>query len=178
MKCTLFILLFPMVLFSQIEICEDELIKVEVEAIGVGNNFIWSSYPMVDIVSYGDEAELLISEIGVYTVELKFEYYGCDYVVYKTFEVIECIEWTIYIANALSPNGTNRTWFPKGENITIESIEIYDRWGHVVWSHNDVEFEGMADSGMELDGQFTYVVLFRDNRNIQRIRTGGVFIIR
>lgn len=171
------LLLIPFSAFGQFTVCDNEITTIQLNAVGQGSDFAW----YVDsghLIESGSQALVQVSEGGQYNVTVAFNYDGCSYSIDSKFAVDTCPRWSIWIPNAVSPNGTNREWFPIGENIKVESITIYDRWGHIAWAGN-VPFVGVALSGMELDGVFTYVLHFRElvNNSLQE-KTGSVVVVR
>jgi hypothetical protein len=181
MKALILLLITSTCLNAQrLQLCDNEALKVPMRVDAVGSNFVWSIYPSVNIQSNGSSAQATIIEAGTFTVTVDFETeLGCSYQVSGIFLVDTCPTWTIWIPNAISPNGTNRTWLPKGENIELLSIEIYDRWGKVQFSTKDSPFLGLNNNGNELDGVFTYQVYFRElvNNSYQK-KLGSIVIVR
>ena len=55
------------------------------------------------------------------------------------FVIIED-EYFIYVPNAFTPNfdGTNDIFLPVGEGVTEYKLHVYDRWGQLVFSTNDI----------------------------------------
>jgi hypothetical protein len=165
---------------QRLQLCDNEALKVPMRVDAVGSNFVWSIYPSANIQSSGSSAQAIITEAGIFEVTVDFETeLGCIYQVSGIFQVDTCPSWTIWIPNAVSPNGTNRTWLPTGENIELLSIEIYDRWGKVQFSTKDSPFLGLNNNGNELDGVFTYQVYFRElvNNSYQK-KIGSVVVVR
>jgi len=144
---------------------------------GDGENFIWSTSDG-EISPNGREAIINAYHEGNYNVLVKYVYNGCDYEITGKFVIDTCSRWSIWIPNAISPNGVNRTWMPKGENIRIDMIEIYDRWGRITW-YGTEEFLGYNLFGNEIEGVFSYVINFTELiKNTPQRRLGSVVIIR
>jgi hypothetical protein len=180
MKALILILLSSPLFAQSLQLCDNEVLKVPMRVDGVGSNFVWSIYPSADIQANGSFAQAEITEHGIFTVTVDFETeLGCSYQVSGIFEVDTCPSWTIWIPNAISPNGVNRTWIPDGENIELLSIEIYDRWGKVQYSTKQTPFLGLNNNGNELDGVFTYRVYFRELiKNSFQEKIGSVVVVR
>ncbi|MBK9284586.1 MAG: PKD domain-containing protein [Sphingobacteriaceae bacterium] len=49
--------------------------------------------------------------------------------------------FAIYVPNSFTPNGdgVNDGWFAKGIGVSKFNIQVYDRWGHVVFETNDMD---------------------------------------
>lgn len=80
------------------------------------------------------DTTISIIDTGIYIVELISEnQIGCTEVVKKTIEINDCL--LLYIPSAFTPNddGLNDTFKPVG-NIKDYSLEIYDRWGTMIYA--------------------------------------------
>lgn len=81
---------------------------------------------------------------------------GCRDTAFQTIEVWRDIY--MYVPNAFTPNndGLNDAWFPviRGEeNIATYSLQVFSRWGHVVFETNDPT--DVWDGGNQGDGPDT-----------------------
>jgi gliding motility-associated-like protein len=78
---------------------------------------------------------------GEYSLRQKVtNQYGCIAYAYKTLKVEPVM--TFYIPNAFTPDGdgTNETFKCYGLNIEEFRMEIYNRWGELVFESTDVNF--------------------------------------
>jgi len=174
---TLLLLLLPLSTYSQRFILCDKPVEVNLSINGQGENFQWSISDG-QIFDAGREAWAKLDHYGSYEVTASYELGGCVYETSGKFFIDTCIKWSIWIPNALVPNGTNQTWFPSGENIRIDRIDIYDRWGHIVWVGNS-PFVGLGSDNNMLDGQFTYVCYFTELvNNTRQEKKGAVYVVR
>ncbi len=86
----------------------------------------------------------------VYCVTVTDEY-GCSDEECITIMVVDplCNEEDIYVPNAFSPNGdnTNDVFRLRGKYIRTVEMEIYDRWGELI-------YEGAGDENVNWDGTF------------------------
>jgi gliding motility-associated-like protein len=79
------------------------------------------------------------SEVGQYCVQLKVSNTPAC-----VDSVTHCLiidpDFTLYIPNAFTPNGSglNDEFFVKGENIDLFEMQIYDRWGNLVFRTDDI----------------------------------------
>lgn len=69
--------------------------------------------------------------------------------------------FVIYIPNTFTPNGdgVNDGFFAKGVGITKFNIQIYDRWGHLLFETNDIEtaWDGNTKGSTDAVKQDVYV---------------------
>lgn len=119
---------------------------------------------------------------GQYTVSLRIENEGgCESVKTQTF----CIALAndIVVPNAFSPNGdlVNDIFRAVGINITNFSMEIYNRWGVLLFETNDMTqgWDGRyAGKDMEI-GAYVYQINYTvGNKTRSQLLKGNVFLIR
>src|SRR5690606_14999924 len=103
-----------------------------------------SSYPYRQLWSTGDTSEILeVVHPGTYTLSVTTDPIGCT-----TTETIEIHkDCYIDIPNAFTPNGDgqNDYFFPRQlltENISRFNMEVFNRWGQVVFETNRLDGRG------------------------------------
>lgn len=114
---------------------------------------------------------------------------GCVDSAKAIIKVLE--EYTFYAPTGFSPNndGVNDYFFIMAHSIVEEDfkIEVYDRWGEIIWSSN--KFDKETESSDKWDGSvkggkiapvgtYTWRVLFRDSHYRLHEETGAINIIR
>jgi gliding motility-associated-like protein len=123
------------------ELC-DETVHIELSVVGSVGNLVYDWFTDFD----GDISEnengisFWISQTGAYQVSYKAtDSNGCEAFGEASIIIEECPFWSIYFPNTFTPNGDgdNDTWFPLYENVFIESIEIWNRWGERIYSGNN-----------------------------------------
>jgi gliding motility-associated-like protein len=105
-----------------------------------------------------------------------------------TFETMTTVNVVPYIPNAFMPDGDvddNRYFrilgLPK-DNITDFNIQIFDRWGQVVYSSNDIY--GRWDGTMMGTGDpcpesvYAWVIYWEDNKKTRTTNKGTITLIR
>jgi len=124
----------------------------------------------------GEYIRIHITQVGEYSVTLYSGNVGCINSVVQRFSVDTCTDWSIWIPNAVTIGGVNTSWFPKGYNIVIDSIFIYNRWGELMlesnqeWTPND----GRHPTPL---GVYAYEVVFTIPSGIKLKRLGRVTVI-
>ena len=109
--------------------------------------------------------------------------HGCRDTVHGSVLIKESI--TFYAPNAFTPdrNGNNDVFLVKGTGVDNKTflMEIYDRWGEMVFTSNDIEkgWDGKI-KGKELKepAVFTWVVTFKDISKRKHKYIGTVVLIR
>jgi len=92
--------------------------------------------------------------------------------------------FTCYIPNAFTPNGddVNDTFHPKGEGIKSFKMNIYDRWGKVVFVSYDLNehWDGRASDGRNIAGNdvYNYKLWIEDVNSELHEFQGSVTLIR
>jgi len=119
---------------------------------------------------------------GLYTVTLRaYNQSVCTDSMVKTVEILP--EFTIYIPNAFTPNGDgkNDIFTGKGEEIDTFEMMIFDRWGELIYSTDDIHkgWDGRAKDGNLVSqmGVYVYKVLVKDTRNKRHNFVGSVSLI-
>ena len=118
---------------------------------------------------------------GTYDVTLKAMSEGCE--VGKTVVPIIIKDCTVEVTNTITPNDdkSNDEWIIKEiENYPTASVEIFNRWGVLIWSCQgdcaSKRFSGRNEQGQELEqGTYYYVLTLNKGKSIMR---GYITIIR
>ncbi|MFT7149698.1 MAG: gliding motility-associated-like protein [Nonlabens sp.] len=137
--------------------------------------FFWSNNPTLN-----DPNASGLSE-GNYTVRI-VDANGCE-----TSLAIEVTERfpRIFIPNAFSPNGdgTNDEFKPVADCSITFSMQVYNKWGSVVFSTEDVSegWDGTFNSEPAPDGKYSYVVFYAGTLNdvaFEETFRGSIKLIR
>ncbi|MBM3404561.1 MAG: PKD domain-containing protein [Bacteroidetes bacterium] len=128
------------------------------------------------IVSYENDGTYLISLIS-------YNNYDCSD---STFFKYTVLFKGLYIPNAFAPASTSvnvRQFKPIGINLTKYKIEVFNGWGHLLWSSTALDTEGKPIESWDgkyegvLQPQDTYFWkasgVFKDNSNWEGNRIGG-----
>ncbi|HEX8517335.1 MAG TPA: PKD domain-containing protein, partial [Bacteroidia bacterium] len=123
------------------------------------------------------------SEIGTYCAELVVtSNAGCQDV--TTLCIVIDPEFTFFIPNAFSPNddGINDEFYGKGEYIQKYEMNIFDRWGNLIFHADDINehWDGRANNGSEVaqEDVYVYVVKLTDNHSKLHKYIGTVTIVK
>lgn len=121
---------------------------------------------------------------GIYPVTLTItNEYGCMDSI--TLDIIVRPDFTFFIPNSFTPNGDgiNDTFFGNGTGISQYELMIFDRWGMLIFSSNNLNtvWDGKHKlGGNEICMQDVYVwkVALTDNSGKKQNYTGHVTLIR
>jgi gliding motility-associated-like protein len=121
------------------------------------------------------------TEEGIYCVELiATNSIGCADT--TTLCLLVTPEFAFYIPNAFSPNGdnVNDTFYGKGVNIAKFEMSIFDRWGMLLFSSDDINkhWDGTYKSVMSQQDVYVYVVKLKDNKGEIHNYKGEVTLVR
>lgn len=105
--------------------------------------------------------------------------YGCSN--FDTVCVIVSKDWNIYIPNAFSPNGDgiNDYFMPKGYGVSEIKLNIFDRWGALIFVSDtenpgwDGKFKGLLCE----QGVYVYQVEVTSMNNKKLFKTGHVTLL-
>jgi gliding motility-associated-like protein len=142
--------------------------------------------------TFGDQASstsndqnpvFTFSDTGRYCVNLIVQNSdGC------TSSTTNCVyvspEWSLYVPNSFTPNGdgVNDFFFAYGVNIREFRIWIYDRWGNMIWTTDNMDqgWDGKANGGKKIAQEDVYVwkIRFHDVFDKKHDMVGHVSIIR
>ena len=85
--------------------------------------------------------------------------FNCVDTAFKVLEIKP--SFLVYIPNTFTPNGDgiNDGWFAKGVGISKFSVQVFDRWGHVIFETADMEhaWDGKTKGSSEPIMQDVYV---------------------
>ncbi len=118
---------------------------------------------------------------GFYTVTLfAYDYLGCGDTISKPIEIEE--EWYIYVPNTFTPDGNRFNNDFRASTVGIQrlSIAIFNRWGQVVYTSEDLDFvwDGNFNGTMSTDGTYTYKINFLTNSERQKTILGHVNLLK
>jgi gliding motility-associated-like protein len=119
-------------------------------------------------------------QVGKYKVEQVVESeFGCLDSTYRIIEVNNV--YTLYIPNSFTPNndGLNDEFISVGIGIVEFSIVIYDRWGKMIFSADDMNksWNGMINTEYAKEDTYFYLVKARDIFKKQHSITGQVSVV-
>ena len=141
------------------------------------------TYWMSDGGSLGSaDGNYIFSNGGTFDiVQTVISPFGCTAT--ATAEVV--VNGTIFFApSAFTPDGDgiNDFWLPSALGVTEYHMDVYNRWGAVLWTSDDPErpWMGEVNGGTHYvpDGLYLWRVRYRDQVGFRHAETGTVQIIR
>lgn len=121
------------------------------------------------------------TEPGLYDVMLiAMDDKGCLDTVVKVIEIQE--EFYLYVPNAFTPDGNrfNNTFKVSAIGVVDFDIQIFNRWGELLYSSKDVNFEwdGTYNGSLIQDGTYVWKIYYRSVNNDEDMISGHVSILR
>ena len=151
-------------------ICDDSSINLS-----AGNNgfsYLWSTG--------STQQRITVNETNIYTVNVSNSCFNIPY----TFKVeTENCAPTFYVPNALSPNGNgvNDSFYIIGKNITVTRLEIFSRWGELVFEGNESNgyiWDGTYKGDPVPDGLYIYQATIRPRKGKLQYLKGIIVVIK
>lgn len=122
-----------------------------------------------------------ITSSGYYSVTVSNQCGSFTDDVNLTFLPFAC---EIFIPNAFSPNddGLNDVFQPTG-NVTLKSMQIYNRWGELIFKSSDDEFDWDGNYQGELahEGYYFFIIRYQKPENgteVPYVSKGEVYLMR
>ena len=132
-----------------------------------------------DSISNFKNPEYVYETPGKYPISLMLTTeYGCKDTVVKVLTIEE--EFLIWVPNAFSPNGDgmNETFKPKGGGVKNYEMTIFDRWGNVIHSGPNKEWDGTFKGALCQDQVYVYKILVIDVKGIKHEFIGHVTLLK
>ncbi len=143
----------------------------------------WDFYANGSDTSAKQNPTYSFPNVGNYFVYLRvISNHQCSDSIVKKLEVVE--DETFYIPNAFTPNGDggNDVFNPKAVGIKKFHMDIFDRWGQLVYSTNDIEkgWDGRSKKGGDILPQDVYVYKITVTQSTSKSKqyVGHVTLIR
>jgi gliding motility-associated-like protein len=101
----------------------------------------------------------IYADTGLYTIELIVENrFGCLDTAVK--EMLVEPQFTFYIPNSFTPNSDrhNQFFFGLGEYVGTYKMEIFNRWGEMIFTSNEEQYkwDGTYKGSQVQQGQYVY----------------------
>jgi gliding motility-associated-like protein len=121
------------------------------------------------------------SEPGFYEVMLiAMDDKGCIDTVVKVIEIKD--EFYLYVPNTFTPDGNrfNNTFKVSAIGVVEFDIKIFNRWGELLFSSNDVNFEwdGTYKGTLVQDGSYVWKIFYRSINDDEDMITGHINVFR
>ena len=119
--------------------------------------------------TFGDSGRYLITQY----VQTDF---GCSDSISMDYYV--SYVYHLYIPNAFSPNSdnTNDAFRPKGIGAARYEMQIYNRWGQLIWESDDASAGWNGEDAMQ--GYYMYIIKVYDYEGEPHIYSGVVYLIK
>lgn len=121
------------------------------------------------------------SDTGTYVITLMLvSNQGCVDTVQGVVRVEE--DFSYYIPNAFTPNGdgVNDVFRGYGVSINTYTMNIYNRWGELLYTTNnaDAPWDGKVNKELVENGVYVYRILVTDYHNLKHTFVGHVSVVR
>lgn len=166
-----FILMFlPFVACTQQQVSLCDVLAKEYTVVYEGDTFDIEVVPETFYQVENNKVYVTYSQVGTYLITAT-SYSGDCYKEDKLIvEVIECDSTLIWVPNAFTPNADNKNYEfgAYGINIKTFKMEIYDRWGELLFLSEDVNkrWNGLSSNNIPYPQDvYSYKILYQDTDN-------------
>jgi gliding motility-associated-like protein len=121
------------------------------------------------------------NEPGTYLVTLiAIDEKGCTDTIIKPINIED--EWFLYVPNSFTPDDDrfNNTFEASTIGVQSLKIDIFNRWGEVVYQSNESNFiwNGTYNNSTAPDGTYTYSIEFITDSGRNKTQLGHVNLLR
>ncbi len=144
----------PLSMHSYFTCLDEEPHSVLIDAGNAGSSFLWSDGQTTQTVN--------AAQYGWWSVEIT-NGFGCTLL--DSAKVEEFCRPAIFIPNTFTPNGDGRNdvWLVAGNNIVEYDMQVFDRWGGVLFHSTSVDqgWDGTANGRPMPNDVYVFQVTFR-----------------
>lgn len=156
----------------------DSIVKLYLTFLPTYNDTIKAYIPVGSVYNRNGFYE---SDSGIYQ-HFDYTQFGCDSV---TTLVLKIESNTIFVPNAITPVSEDKnsifTVYPMDENIEIESLKIFFRWGELVYETKDIKqgWDGKYKGEYCQQGAYVYQILYynKAKKDKKYMKTGTVMVV-
>ena len=98
------------------------------------------------------------------------------------FLTIEKEPQHLFVPNIFSPSDVNNNVWEvfNSPNILIETCNVYDRWGNLVYQSNDgiPKWNGTLDGNECVQGVYVYLIQYKDRDDVMQVLSGDITLVR
>jgi gliding motility-associated-like protein len=172
---TVSITVFPLPVFSlgvDLDICPGDNLEIFPSGISGPVSYLWNDQ--------STDASLIIYDAGVFYLTVT-DGNICDYT--DTVHVNIVCPPTIYVPNAFTPNldEINPIFRAYGTNVKEFQMDIYDRWGRLIYTINELNegWDGTLNGNLAPIGQYVYKITYQNYLKVDDVYImGGFNLIR
>jgi gliding motility-associated-like protein len=165
---------------NEFELCDEKLNK-RIIANTSSDNISWSVQPLIPFQQENDILYITFEDVGTYLITAKFDNGRCYSEDKLIIKIIQCEETYLYIPNSFTPNNDNNNDYfgAYGINIKAFSMEIYNRWGELIFVSDDINnrWDGIYQYTPCQNDVYTYIIKYKNINNRPFFKTGRVTLI-
>lgn len=169
-----------------IELCDGNKTYFNYTAIGTPEcSYSWKLYSGNKLLESFETESININFVkpGTYTLKAQIENALCQSSVESyVILVIPCRIPTLFVPNSFTPNKDhlNDIFVVKGANIEKYEIEIYTRWGDLIYKSADIEecWDGTFMGALSPVGVYVYLIRYVDVFGHEDLKYGTITLYR
>jgi gliding motility-associated-like protein len=160
---------------------QDEVVFSNISGGENQTKWFWAINDGKNTSSTNENIRYRFEDAGKYAVALMVENtWGCLDTIVKSIEVM--VDFNVYIPNAFTPNddGLNDVFIPVLRGVKRYNLQIFDRWGTVIFTSNDpqVNWDGtLSGEGCSV-GSYNYKLVLLNTSGEEKEFKGTLNLIR
>jgi gliding motility-associated-like protein len=166
---------------QKFQLCDEAIIKNYIVKINDGKLEYIDIQPSLYYQVNNNTLLVKYDKIGIFVITTSAINESCNAYKDLIVEVIECLETRIYIPNSFSPNGDgiNDVFKCYGVNIYEYKLEIWNRWGELLFVSNNIKngWDGYYKDQLAFSGLYPGRVIYKDVKGIFYLKNIKIHLI-
>jgi len=181
-KLILILLLLPFVAYNQQKVNFCGISAKEYTVVYEGDTFDIEIIPETFYQIENNKVFITYEQVGTYLITATAYKDNCYAEDKLVVEVVECDSTLIWIPNAFTPNEdkNNPEFGAYGINVFDFNMEIYNRWGELLFVSNDINnrWDGTSSNGLPCQEDiYTYTISYIDRNKRYHKMFGRITLI-
>jgi gliding motility-associated-like protein len=166
---------------KEYELCDEYLTK-EIKALTTSTLVGWDVAPYTPNQISSNTMTITFNSVGTYIISADFRNDDCYKEDKLIIKITECTQTFIFFPNSFTPNGDNdnETFGVYGINIDNFKMYVFNRWGQLIFTANDVSdrWDGFYKGNLCQNDVYVYKAFYKDKRGKEHNIIGKIALIK